>query len=138
MSMSTHPFPLHPALQQHRQERAQSLQNRIADGITAFAGSMTFVYIHILWFGLWIGLGAEAYPYGLLTMIVSLEAIFLSTFVLISQNRQDQARARMADDEYRVVQDEERQNEELLRLSSEILRLTRSIEQLTRTHTGST
>ena len=62
------------------------MQNRIADRITAFAGSMTFVYIHIAWFGCWIGFGVE-YPYGLLTMIVSLEAIFLSTFVMISQNR---------------------------------------------------
>jgi uncharacterized membrane protein len=70
-----------PALRKHAEERAQSVQNRIADQITAFAGSMWFVYIHIVWFGLWIGLGAEKYPYGLLTMIVSLEAIFLSTFV---------------------------------------------------------
>jgi uncharacterized membrane protein len=45
---------------------------------------MLFVYIHVLWFGLWIGLGVEHYPYGLLTMIVSLEAIFLSTFVMMS------------------------------------------------------
>jgi uncharacterized membrane protein len=64
---------------------AQSVQNRIADRITAFAGSMTFVYIHIVWFGCWIGFGVEDYPYGLLTMIVSLEAIFLSTFVMISR-----------------------------------------------------
>ena len=53
---------------------------------------MRFVYIHILWFGCWIGLGVEHYPYGLLTMIVSLEAIFLSTFVMISQNRADAKR----------------------------------------------
>ena len=50
---------------------------------------MTFVYLHILWFGCWIGFGVEDYPFGLLTMIVSLEAIFLSTFVMISQNRAD-------------------------------------------------
>jgi uncharacterized membrane protein len=49
---------------------------------------MFFVYIHIIWFGCWIGFGVEEYPFGLLTMIVSLEAIFLSTFVMISQNRQ--------------------------------------------------
>jgi uncharacterized membrane protein len=76
-----------PALVRQAEQRAQSIQNRIADRITAFAGSMRFVYIHILWFGCWIGFGVENYPYGLLTMIVSLEAIFLSTFVMISQNR---------------------------------------------------
>ena len=53
---------------------------------------MTFVYIHIIWFAAWIGFGVEDYPYGLLTMIVSLEAIFLSTFVMISQNRADAKR----------------------------------------------
>jgi uncharacterized membrane protein len=79
-----------PVLVRHAEERAQSIQNRIADRITAFAGSMWFVYIHIAWFGCWIGLGVERYPYGLLTMIVSLEAIFLSTFVMISQNRADE------------------------------------------------
>jgi uncharacterized membrane protein len=136
MAMVARQMPAHPALREHREERAQSLQNRIADAITSFAGSMWFVYLHILWFALWIGLGAEGYPYGLLTMVVSLEAIFLSTFVLISQNRQDEARRHMADDEYRVVQVEERQNEELLRLSNQILELTRSIEKLTRAHTG--
>src|SRR5215471_6989200 len=84
-------FPLepNPALVEHARERAEDVQNRIADRITDFAGSMQFVYLHVLWFGLWIGLGAEKYPYGLLTMIVSLEAIFLSTFVMISQNRAD-------------------------------------------------
>src|SRR6476646_7050024 len=81
-----------PALVEHARQRADSVQNRIADRITDFAGSMRFVYLHILWFGLWIGLGAEKYPYGLLTMIVSLEAIFLSTFVMISQNRADSKR----------------------------------------------
>ena len=67
-------------------------QNRLADRITAFAGSMTFVYLHLLWFSAWIVFRVEGYPYGLLTMIVSLEAIFLSTFVMISQNRADEKR----------------------------------------------
>ena len=62
-----------------------------------FAGSMRFVYLHIVWFGLWIGLAVEGYPFGLLTMIVSLEAIFLSTFVMISQNRADAKRQVLAD-----------------------------------------
>ena len=86
------PIEPNPALMKQAEERAASVQNRIADAITDFAGSMWFVYIHIVWFGLWIGLGAEKYPYGLLTMIVSLEAIFLSTFVMISQNRADAKR----------------------------------------------
>src|SRR6266704_3256512 len=86
-----------PALVEHARERAESTQNRIADRITAFAGSMRFVYLHILWFAVWIGFRVEHYPYGLLTMIVSLEAIFLSTFVMISQNRADQKHQVVAD-----------------------------------------
>jgi uncharacterized membrane protein len=125
---------IHPALVEFHQERARSLQNRVADSITQFAGSMWFVYVHILWFAVWIGLGVEQYPYGLLTMIVSLEAIFLSTFVMISQNRQDQARRRLADREWRMVQSEEQQNEELIGLSNQILDLTRAIHELTKAH----
>jgi uncharacterized membrane protein len=115
-----------PALVRHAQERAQSVQNRIADRITAFAGSMTFVYIHIAWFSCWIAFGVEDYPYGLLTMIVSLEAIFLSTFVMISQNRADAKRQLIADQQWQTVRKEDRQNEELLALSRQILDLLRS------------
>ena len=115
-----------PALVHHAQERAQSVQNRIADRVTAFAGSMTFVYIHIAWFGCWIGFGVEDYPFGLLTMIVSLEAIFLSTFVMISQNRADRKRQVIADQQWQTVQEEERQNEELLALSRQILDVLQS------------
>jgi uncharacterized membrane protein len=124
--------PSNPALVEHANQRAASAQNRIADAITRFAGSMAFVYIHVLWFGLWIGLKVEHYPYGLLTMIVSLEAIFLSTFVMISQNRADAKRQALADHEWDTVQAEERQNEELLRLSNQILELTRAIHALTK------
>jgi uncharacterized membrane protein len=72
-------------------------QDRVADKITNFAGSLNFVYIHTVWFVFWIGINAgllgaslvfDEFPYGLLTMVVSLEAIFLSTFVMVSQNRQ--------------------------------------------------
>jgi uncharacterized membrane protein len=136
MVMAARQMPTHPALLRHREERSKSVQNRIADAVTNFSGSMPFVYLHIAWFALWIGLGVESYPYGLLTMIVSLEAIFLSTFVLISQNRQDEARTRMADLEWELVNKEERQNEDLLRLSNQILELTKSIDKLTRAHTG--
>jgi uncharacterized membrane protein len=116
-----------PALVRHAEQRAQSVQNRIADRITAFAGSMWFVYIHILWFSCWIALGVESYPYGLLTMIVSLEAIFLSTFVMISQNRADAKRQAIADQQWQTVKEEDGQNEELLELSRQILDLTKAI-----------
>jgi uncharacterized membrane protein len=78
-------------------EAVLRVQDRAADAITSFAGSLRFVYLHSVWFGIWVlvnvGLfGASAkfdkFPFGLLTMIVSLEAIFLSTFVMVSQNRQ--------------------------------------------------
>jgi uncharacterized membrane protein len=121
-----------PALMEQAEKRAQSVQNRIADRITAFAGSMSFVYLHILWFGLWIGLGAEKYPYGLLTMIVSLEAIFLSTFVMISQNRADAKRQVIADHQWQTVKEEDKQNEQLLDLSNQILELTKAIHAYTR------
>jgi uncharacterized membrane protein len=120
-----------PALVRHAQERARSIENRIADRITAFAGSMTFVYLHIIWFGLWIGFEVEHFPFGLLTMIVSLEAIFLATFVLISQNRADAGRRVLADQAWQTVQHENEQNEQLLQLSSQILELAQEIRQHT-------
>jgi uncharacterized membrane protein len=125
------PIQVNPALVEHAEQRAQSVQNRIADQITSFAGSMRFVYLHVLWFGLWIGLGVEEYPYGLLTMIVSLEAIFLSTFVMISQNRADAKRQVIANLEWRTVREEDKQNRELLKLSNQILELTKAIHQRT-------
>ena len=98
-----------------------------------FSGSMLFVYIHIIWFGCWIGFGVEKYPFGLLTMIVSLEAIFLSTFVMISQNRADAKRQVIADAQWKTVQEEDSQNNELLDLSQQILKLTQEIRSLTDT-----
>jgi uncharacterized membrane protein len=124
-------MPSNPALLQHAEERAQHVENRVADAITRFAGSMRFVYIHVIWFTAWIALGVEHYPFGLLTMIVSLEAIFLSTFVMISQNRADAKRQVLADHEWQTVQEEEQQNEELIRLSNQILELTRAIHAMT-------
>jgi uncharacterized membrane protein len=135
----TAPVPSHrtirkpnPALLEHARERAKSRENRFADRVTAFSGSMRFVYIHVIWFGCWIGFGLEEYPYGLLTMIVSLEAIFLSTFVLISQNRADARRQVVADQQWTMVQEEEGQNIELLDLSRQILKLTQDVHFLTR------
>ena len=86
--------------------RGRSLQAYLADGITWFSGKMLFVYLHIAWFGVWILVNEgllpplrpfDPFPYGLLTMVVSLEAIFLSTFVLISQNRISEEADRRAD-----------------------------------------
>jgi uncharacterized membrane protein len=85
--------------------RERGLQSRIADAITSFSGRMIFAYVHVVWFGIWILLNTgrfgvrpfDPFPYGLLTMVVSLEAIFLSTFVLISQNRLGEETERRAD-----------------------------------------
>ena len=121
------PKPVNPALLRHAAQRQAFVQNRISDAITAFAGSMAFVYLHILWFGCWIGLGVEHYPFGLLTMIVSLEAIFLSTFVMISQNRADAKRQVLADQQWKTVQEEDEQNKQLLSLTQQILALTREV-----------
>jgi uncharacterized membrane protein len=122
----------HPVLVRHQQERSRNLQDRIADAITTFAGSMPFVYLHVVWFTLWIALRVEKFPFGFLTMLVSLEAIFLSTFVMISQNRADEKRAALAEHQWQIVQSEEKQNEELLAISRQILDLTKQIHSLTR------
>jgi uncharacterized membrane protein len=136
VSIPTLPIPLNPALLKHAERRRQSAENRIADAITRFAGSMPFVYVHVIWFAAWIILGVERYPYGLLTMIVSLEAIFLSTFVMISQNRADEKRQFLADAEWRKVQAEEQQNDQLLGLSNQILALTEAIHAMVSAHTA--
>lgn len=91
-------------------ERTQSragVSDRIAAAVGNFAGSMVFVYLHLLVFGGWMLYNAlspnlglkpfDPYPFGLLTMIGSLEAIFISTFVLITQNRMAQQAERRAD-----------------------------------------
>jgi uncharacterized membrane protein len=85
--------------------RERSPQDKIADAVTDFSGRTIFVYVHVVWFGIWILINEGAFgikpfdpfPYGLLTMVVSLEAIFLSTFVLISQNRLSEEAERRAD-----------------------------------------
>jgi uncharacterized membrane protein len=93
---------------QRQATEARTLQGKLADRITDFSGSMAFVFIHAVWFGLWILLNVglihiphvtefDRFPFGLLTLIVSLEAIFLSTFVLISQNRLAYASERRAE-----------------------------------------
>jgi len=118
---------VNPALIEEARKRRQSIDDRIADKITAFSGSMRFVWMHAIWFAVWIGFGVEAYPFGLLTMIVSLEAIFLSTFVMISQNRADAKREILANQEWKTVQEEDQQNQELLHISNQILELTKAV-----------
>ena len=118
---------MNPALLKHAEQEAEDAQARVADAITRFAGSMTFVYLHVIWFASWIGFGVEEYPYGLLTMIVSLEAIFLSTFVMISQNRAAAKQQVVADQQWQTVQEEDQQNVQLLHISNQILALTEEV-----------
>jgi|SRR4051812_22323813 uncharacterized membrane protein len=110
----------HPVVVAANAKRAQELQLRIADAITAFAGSMTFVYIHAAVFAIWM-LFVESSPWPTLTLIVSLEAIFLSTFVMIGQNRQSAFQEAKADHDF---------NEQELELKDNT-KLTREIHTLT-------
>lgn len=84
--------------EKHRENR--SWGDAIADSVAAFVGSWTFVIIHILWFTVWIVFQVEAFPYGLLTMIVSLEAILLSTLLMMAQNRQNERDRAQALEDY--------------------------------------
>ncbi|HEY2563845.1 MAG TPA: DUF1003 domain-containing protein [Acidimicrobiales bacterium] len=104
----------HPAVIEHEAKRAASIQLRIADAITKFAGSMTFVYIHAIGFALWM-LFVETSPWPTLTLIVSLEAIFLSTFVMIGQNRQSEFQQIKADHDFVEQELELKTNTELTR-----------------------
>jgi uncharacterized membrane protein len=107
----------------HEFERMQTAQDRIADTITRFAGSMGFVYVHAVIFAAWIGYnlfahdrGFDPFPFGLLTMIVSLEAIFLSTFVMVSQNREAKQADLRAELDYEVNVKAEREIGEIKQL----------------------
>ena len=104
----------HPVVESHIAQRAADTQLRIADAITGFAGSMPFVYVHAVLFAVWMLL-VENDPWPKLTLVVSLEAIFLSTFVMIGQNRQAAFQQAKADHDF-VAQEEELQtNTELTR-----------------------
>jgi uncharacterized membrane protein len=119
-----------------RRELRQT-EDRIAGKITDFAGSMLFVYLHTLWFLLWIAVNAgllvavglgilpfDPFPFGLLTLVVSLEAIFLSTFVMIAQNRQSAIADKRAEADYQVN----------VRAEAEIARLAMIVETLLMHH----
>ena len=107
--------PRHPALLAVAERRAADLQLRVADAITAFAGSMNFVYLHAVVFAVWM-LVFEKSPWPTLTLIVSLEAIFLSTFVMIGQNRQASFQQAKADHDFVASELELHTNTELTRL----------------------
>lgn len=110
--------------------RIHSAEGRFAEAVTSFSGSVNFVYFHVLWFGLWIIINQgllepyipvfDPFPYGLLTMLVSLEAIFLSTFILIAQNRQELL------EEYRELEDEKEEQEQ----EEEVEDIQRDLDQI--------
>jgi uncharacterized membrane protein len=104
----------HPAVLAQQEQRAKSLQLRIADAITAYAGSMPFVYVHIVLFAVWM-LFIESNPWPMLTLVVSLEAIFLSTFVMIGQNRQAAFQQAKADHDFTEQELELKTNTQLTR-----------------------
>ncbi|HEY5171503.1 MAG TPA: DUF1003 domain-containing protein [Acidimicrobiia bacterium] len=112
--------PHSPVVLKQVEKRASDIQLRVADAITAFAGSMRFVYIHVALFAVWM-LVFEKSPWPTLTLVVSLEAIFLSTFVMIGQNRQAAFQQAKADHDYA-------EEEAMLKENTD---LTRSIHELT-------
>ncbi|MEV2223709.1 DUF1003 domain-containing protein [Nocardia vinacea] len=109
----------HPVVVRFHEVRGESLQLRVADWITKFAGSMRFVYIHAIGFAIWM-IWAERSPWPTLTLVVSLEAIFLSTFVMIGQNRQAQFQQMKADHDFNEQELELKTNTELTRAIHEM------------------
>jgi uncharacterized membrane protein len=113
----------HPVVVRLNSERTEDIQLRLADRITAFAGSMPFVYLHVIAFGIWMAF-IERSPWPTLTLVVSLEAIFLSTFVMIGQNRAAAFQQAKADHDFQEEEQELRLNTSLTR---EIHTLTREV-----------
>src|SRR5881275_1177423 len=107
-------MPQHPAVLAQLEARHKNLQVRLADAITAFAGSMKFVYIHAIVFAVWM-IFIESDPWPKLTLVVSLEAIFLSTFVMIGQNRAAAFQQAKADHDFVEQEVELKTNTELTR-----------------------
>jgi uncharacterized membrane protein len=117
--------PEHPVVVGLRRKRADDLQLRVADAITRFAGSMPFVYVHVALFAVWMLFG-EASPWPTLTLVVSLEAIFLSTFVMIGQNRAAAFQQAKANHDFVEQETELKTNTQLTR---EIHRLTTELHR---------
>ena len=104
----------HPAVLDEAKRRSEDFQLRLADRITSFAGSMNFVWLHAALFGVWM-VCLERSPWPTLTLVVSLEAIFLSTFVMIGQNRQAAFQQSRADHDFHTQDLELKTNTELTR-----------------------
>jgi len=98
--------------------KAMDKINKVSDSITAFCGDLRFLLIHAIWWGSWIAFHVEPFPYGLLTLVVSLEAIVLSTFILISQNRQAERDRLLEEEDYAT----DSQSLELLKEIKELLK----------------
>src|ERR1700710_719987 len=111
----------HPSVRAEAERRSADVQLKVADGITKFAGSMAFVYVHIFAFLIWM-LVVEKSPWPTLTLVVSLEAIFLSTFVMIGQNRQADFQQKKADHDFVA-------NEQELKLNTELTQLVAKLTQ---------
>ena len=107
-------LPHHPTVVAEAKKRNADFQLRIADRITTFAGSMSFVWLHAALFAIWM-LVLEKSPWPTLTLVVSLEAIFLSTFVMIGQNRQSAFQQAKADHDFKAQELELKTNTELTR-----------------------
>ncbi|HEX4489968.1 MAG TPA: DUF1003 domain-containing protein [Acidimicrobiia bacterium] len=112
-----------PVIVEHRERRYANIQLRVADAITSFAGSMNFVYIHAIVFAVWM-IFVEKNPWPKLTLVVSLEAIFLSTFVMIGQNRAAEFQQAKADRDFTEQEQELKTNTDLTR---EIHELTKAV-----------
>lgn len=121
------------------EENNRTTGQKIADAISRAAGSWTFSLVHVVWFFIWIVFKVEDYPYGLLTMIVSLEAIFLSTFILISQNRETERDRAQAREDYETnIAAKEEIEQIMTRLDSiELEKLDKIISLLEEKHTDS-
>lgn len=107
----------------------QHFGEHIADQVTVFVGSWTFIGLHVLWFTFWIVFRVEPFPYGLLTMIVSLEAIFLSTLVMISQNRQSERDRKRDDLEAKEVQELFDSHQLLLTINNQQLEILKLLQE---------
>jgi len=119
---------LHPTVLAEAERRAGSVQLRVADAITAFAGSMNFVYLHVFLFAIWMLL-FEKSPWPTLTLIVSLEAIFLSTFVMIGQNRQASFQQSKADRDFNNSEKLLEENTDLTRVIAELTKQIHAMVQ---------
>jgi uncharacterized membrane protein len=117
--------PHHPAVLAQEAKKAADIQVRIADAITSYAGSMPFVYVHIVVFAVWM-IFLESKPWPMLTLVVSLEAIFLSTFVMIGQNRQAAFQQAKADHDFNAQELELKTNTDITR---QIHSLTKELHQ---------